>query len=243
MRTASKKVRNVQDHKCRLPTEDDLVSLYIDGGILVDFRRNFRKLHLVSPLRPDAKAIFKSTAHLRREEAKHLKKYYYMIHPFSEARSMWETTMIVVYICSYFVIPWEVGTRFPSLTTYYINLAMSFMCLVDIGLSFFTGYYQDKTNKIILIPKKVFCHYVFGFFIFDFLSSIPFNFIMNTFNFEIDSAFKLVLFFKLFRLGSLASYITRFAVVSITLSFNHLYTARLQLFVIFFFRLTCFFGV
>lgn len=181
---------------------------------MVDFRRNFRKLLLVSPLRPDAKAVFKSTAHIRREEARHLKKYYYMIHPFSEARSMWETIMIIVYICAYFVIPWEIVTKYPSVFTYYLNLSVSFMCFADIGLSFFTGYYQEKTNKVILKPQKVFCHYVFGFFVFDFVSSIPFNLIIKSFHIEVRNTIKLVLFFKLCRLGTLARYITSFAVVS-----------------------------
>ncbi|RZC33989.1 hypothetical protein BDFB_013722, partial [Asbolus verrucosus] len=103
------KVRKVEGHDCSLPQDDELIDLYINGGICVDLRRKFRQYLMISPGNPETKSVLKSSAQIRLEEARHLRNHYYMIHPFSEARSSWERIMIVVYLGLYVLMPMELG--------------------------------------------------------------------------------------------------------------------------------------
>lgn len=129
MKHSAFKVRKVEGHKCTLPQEGDLVSLHIDEGICVGFRRKWRQLFLVDPKNPQSKSVLKSTALIRREEARQLRKYYYMIHPFSQAKATWELIMIVVLWGQFIIMPISLGTLLPIREVLRIQLICNFFLM------------------------------------------------------------------------------------------------------------------
>ncbi|CAH1377429.1 hypothetical protein MTP99_018826 [Tenebrio molitor] len=205
------KVRRVEGHECSLPQDDELITLYINGGFFVDFRRKFRQYLMVSAANPESKAVLKSTAQIRLEESRHLRKFYHMIHPFSEARITWEMIMIVVYSGLLLVMPLELGTVTQQPLVLYSKFVLDLFSLMDIILFFCTGYYDEKIHKIVMKPMLVFKHYIFPYFIFDFFSSLPYNMYVFYIDPKLSSLTYLYLL-KLTRLPTLIEYIRRFCI-------------------------------
>lgn len=68
-------------HRCNLAHEEDIIVRYIDSGWFVYCRRRFRQFLLASENHPTCKEVFKSTAAVRQERARHLQHYYWVVHP------------------------------------------------------------------------------------------------------------------------------------------------------------------
>ncbi|XP_044252718.1 potassium/sodium hyperpolarization-activated cyclic nucleotide-gated channel 1-like isoform X2 [Tribolium madens] len=167
---------------------------------------------MVSAANPESKSVLKSTAQIRLEESRHLRKYYHMIHPFSEARMTWEMIMIVVYTSLLILMPLEMGTPITQPLVLYSKFFLDLISLMDIALFFCTGYFDARKHKIILKPTSILKHYVFPFFFLDLISSLPYNmYIMQTENHDLKwmKYFYLV---KLTRLPTLSKYIRKFCI-------------------------------
>ncbi|EFA08494.1 potassium/sodium hyperpolarization-activated cyclic nucleotide-gated channel 1 [Tribolium castaneum] len=212
MTTHSHKVRRVQGHECSLPQEDELITLYINGGLFVDFRRRFRQYLMVSAANPESKTVLKSTAQIRLEESRHLRRYYHMIHPFSEARMTWEMIMIVVYTSLLVLMPLELGIPITESLILYSKFFLDLISLMDIALFFCTGYFDVRKHKIILKPTLVLKNYLFPFFFFDLISSLPYNmYIVQTKSYDLRWL-KFFYLVKLTRLPTLSKYIRKFCI-------------------------------
>lgn len=73
-------------HECTMPPPEDIVVKYIDSGFLVDLRRKFRRLMTVNESSQRTRNFLRSSVTIREERKRHLKRYYHMIHPFSDGR-------------------------------------------------------------------------------------------------------------------------------------------------------------
>lgn len=161
------------EHHCQLPTQEEIIVRYIDTGCFIYLRRRIKSWLIVNPYHPYSKAFLKSDAAIAREKSRHLQLYYHMIHPFSKARTTWEFIMLFVQILILIIIPIEITLKRTLWFMAATKLLLDLLCCADICIAFFTGYYNPNTQKIILDRKKVAKHYFFGYFIIEFVSSVP----------------------------------------------------------------------
>lgn len=169
-----------QVHHCTLPHEEDIIVRYIESGWFVYCRRAIKSWLLASPNHPHCREALRSLAAVRQERARHLRHYYYMIHPFSLGRMYWQFFMIFVLCCALTIIPINYAADLSMWGLRFTKIAFDTLCCVDIVFSFFTGYYNRVTNEIVLSQRRVARRYVFGYFLVDLLSSIPIHFIATT---------------------------------------------------------------
>ncbi|PSN45113.1 hypothetical protein C0J52_18780 [Blattella germanica] len=163
---------------------DDLKYFVPGNGLISRFRRRVRKSCLISDTHPQALAIYKSPAGISNERIKHLARYYYMIHPFSDFRLRWDLIMIVVLTWSLLVIPFHLAFNLDESTHesgmyVYIMLVLDIFCLIDIVITFLTGYYKIENKEICLDFWFVARMYIRNLFVIDLISSLPIDFLMS----------------------------------------------------------------
>lgn len=213
-----KKLKKMLAHKCSLPPEEDIVVRYINSGNYVYLRRRFRNLLIVSEDNPRTIAFLKSSAAIKLEKRRHLHYHYHIIHPFSEGRAYWEFIMMFVLIFGLILFPIENARSEAIMWLAVPKYVIEFMFLADCVMTFFTGYYEKNTKKIVLSRRDIFWRYVLGFFLPDFLGSIPPSIVKasiagiwgeKTRGEEIDYI-KTLQFFKILRIPTMIVYIDRY---------------------------------
>lgn len=205
--------KKILQHDCQLPNRHkNLLVQFIDSGYFVNLRRKIRSYVLCSENNPRSKMFLKSSATIYSEIQNHLQLYYYMIHPFSMMRVMWEMFMMVVFLILLVYIPLDVC--FTIKATLYDRLPrifLDFVCLVDIAMSFMTGYQDDSTKKIIMAPKVVAVRYLKTWFFVDLISSINTDIFIIIFNLKEHGMWlKLPAYLKFFHITTLIKYMGRF---------------------------------
>lgn len=200
-----------KDHVCTLPPDDDIVVRYIDSGFLVETRRKLKRLLTVSETNPRAKNYLKSRHAIRQEKARHLKHYYYMLHPFSEARSIWEFFMMFVFFSLLSLIPIEITTL---KYVWYLKIpkfCLDILCCIDICVTFVTGYYDVNQRRVILNIKLIAKNYLMRYFFIDLISSIPVDMAL-IFIGKDESMWwvKMLTLLKVLRITTLIKYLNRF---------------------------------
>ncbi|XP_030765042.1 potassium/sodium hyperpolarization-activated cyclic nucleotide-gated channel 1-like isoform X2 [Sitophilus oryzae] len=160
-------------HKCELHGErDDVVTSFIDAGIFINTRRRLKRFMMISPSHPLTRFYIKSLCMFRREEQRHLIKYYYMIHPMSMFAFIYRVYMSFILALNYFVWPIVVPYTPRHAKSYlFINLYPSYIILITV--SFFTGFPERKVHTIVLNPKSVTRAYLKSLFIIDVLCVMP----------------------------------------------------------------------
>ncbi|KAI4462300.1 i[[h]] channel isoform e [Holotrichia oblita] len=209
----SKGLKKSLEHDCQLPNRHkNLLVQFIDSGYFVDFRRKFRSYVICSENNPRSKIFLKSSATIYLEIQNHLQLHYYMIHPFSMMRVMWEMFMMVVFFILLVYIPIDVC--FTAKTSLYERLpriTLDFVCIIDIMMSFITGYQDDTTKKIIMDPKSVAIRYLKTWFAVDVISSINTDIFILLFNLKEQGFWlKIPSFLKVFHVTTLIKYLERF---------------------------------
>ncbi|KAB0795056.1 hypothetical protein PPYR_11895 [Photinus pyralis] len=170
---------NVPVHnKCTLPPPEDIVVKYIYNGCFVETRRIFRRFLTVSEDNAFCKTVLRSSAAIREERARHLQQNYYIVHPFSAARSAWEFYVIIMSFIMLTFTPFEMTIIPFDANWIAIRRLISGTMLLDFCLNFVCGYHDVKNNKIVLGWRKVVRHYLKTYFLVDILSSIPIIFIV-----------------------------------------------------------------
>ncbi|KAK9888186.1 hypothetical protein WA026_000455 [Henosepilachna vigintioctopunctata] len=172
------RVKKVKGHKCNLNMESDTVSSYIHSGLFIPFRRYLRKSIMISTRDPRANAYAKSLSRIIIEERRHLERYFFIIHPFSDFNFLWQSIMTIVHLIILTVIPVfyldnPIGAN--ENYNYALSITLSSICIINIGLSFFIGYYETTEEKVILRPKRIIRKYLTTHFIFDLISSLNYN--------------------------------------------------------------------
>lgn len=149
-------------------------------------------------------------------------------------RFYWDLIMLIMMMGNLIIIP--VGITFFSeqtTTTWLVfNVASDTIFLVDLVMNFRTGIVNEESSEIILDPKVIKMNYLKSWFVVDFLSSIPVDYIFLIVEKGFDSevyktarALRIVRFTKilsllrLLRLSRLIRYIHQWEEVR-TLSFS-----------------------
>lgn len=199
-------------HKCSLQPSEDIVVKYIYSGCFVEARRIFRRFLTVSDENANSKRVLKSHAAIREERARHLQQFYYIIHPFSAARSAWELYVIIMSFVMLTFNPFDI-TIVPIESNWkYVRHIISVTTFLDFGLNFVSGYHDVKNNKIVLGWRKIVRHYLQTYFLVDILSSVPLFFIVHFIHnkqtrFYVASTMKIM---KLLRLVTLLRYLSTY---------------------------------
>ncbi|KAK7126841.1 hypothetical protein R3I94_018127 [Phoxinus phoxinus] len=113
----------------------------------------------------------------------------WIIHPYSDFRFYWDFTMLMFMVGNLIIIP--VGITFfkEETTTPWIifNVVSDTFFLMDLVLNFRTGIVYEDNTEIILDPEKIKMKYLKTWFVVDFVSSIPVDYIFLIVEQGIDS--------------------------------------------------------
>ncbi|XP_043909828.1 potassium/sodium hyperpolarization-activated cyclic nucleotide-gated channel 2 [Protopterus annectens] len=113
----------------------------------------------------------------------------WIIHPYSDFRFYWDFTMLLFMVGNLIIIPVGI-TFFKDETTapwIIFNVVSDTFFLIDLVLNFRTGIVIEDNTEIILDPKKIKKKYLKTWFIVDFVSSIPVDYIFLIVEKGIDS--------------------------------------------------------
>ncbi|XP_028819539.1 potassium/sodium hyperpolarization-activated cyclic nucleotide-gated channel 1 [Denticeps clupeoides] len=99
----------------------------------------------------------------------------WIIHPYSDFRFYWDLLMLCLMMGNLVILPWgitffEDQNTLPWIT---FNVASDTIFLLDLIFNFRTGILEDEGSHIILDPKVIRQRYLRGWFLVDFISSIP----------------------------------------------------------------------
>uniref|UniRef100_A0A8C2FIY7 Cyclic nucleotide-binding domain-containing protein n=1 Tax=Cyprinus carpio TaxID=7962 RepID=A0A8C2FIY7_CYPCA len=113
----------------------------------------------------------------------------WIIHPYSDFRFYWDFTMLLFMVGNLIIIPVGI-TFFKEETTMpwiLFNVVSDTFFLMDLVLNFRTGIIIEDNSDIILDPKTIKKNYLKTWFIVDFVSSIPVEYIFLIVEKGIDS--------------------------------------------------------
>ncbi|XP_056454731.1 potassium/sodium hyperpolarization-activated cyclic nucleotide-gated channel 3-like [Gadus chalcogrammus] len=147
---------------------------------------------------------------------------FWIIHPYSDFRFYWDLIMLLLMVGNLIIIP--VGITFfkdehtPPWIVF--NVVSDTFFLLDLVLNFRTGIVKEDNTEIILDPQKIKIKYLKSWFVVDFVSSIPVDYIFLIVETRIDSDFyktaralrivrftKILSLLRLLRLSRLIRYI------------------------------------
>ncbi|XP_006012369.1 potassium/sodium hyperpolarization-activated cyclic nucleotide-gated channel 4 [Latimeria chalumnae] len=133
--------------------------------------------------------MFGSQKAVEREQERVKSAGFWIIHPYSDFRFYWDLTMLLLMVGNLIIIP--VGITFfkDENTTPWIvfNVVSDTFFLIDLVLNFRTGIVVEDNTEIILDPQRIKMKYLKGWFVVDFISSIPVDYIFLIVETRIDS--------------------------------------------------------
>ncbi|XP_064192107.1 potassium/sodium hyperpolarization-activated cyclic nucleotide-gated channel 2 [Anguilla rostrata] len=166
--------------------------------------------------------MFGSEKAVEREQERVKSAGFWIIHPYSDFRFYWDLTMLLLMVGNLIIIP--VGITFfkdehtPPWIVF--NVVSDTFFLVDLVLNFRTGIVKEDNTEIILDPQQIKIKYLRSWFVVDFISSIPVDYIFLIVETRIDSDFyktaralrivrftKILSLLRLLRLSRLIRYI------------------------------------
>ncbi|RZB39584.1 potassium/sodium hyperpolarization-activated cyclic nucleotide-gated channel 4-like [Asbolus verrucosus] len=169
--------------------------------------RYMKKFILVTERNPQSLEFFRSTAEIIAERKKQVQENTWIIHPFSTFRLYYEMWMAFVFFICLFYIPLYAAYRPVMINHETFDLILNLCCIVDIIITFRTGYPCTKKQEIVMKPSKIAKHYIQGiYFTADVLSSIPDIFSVNVRTNEIINYLAM---FKILRSKTLLNYANR----------------------------------
>lgn len=104
----------------------------------------------------------------------------YIYRPDTKARSIYNIFLLLLNLMSLIEFPFIIGFDI-ELDTHWIDIKIMscLIYLVDIALTFRTGYY-DKRFIFITDPEKILFNYIKGMFLIDFLTVLPFDILFES---------------------------------------------------------------
>ncbi|XP_029354489.1 potassium/sodium hyperpolarization-activated cyclic nucleotide-gated channel 1 [Echeneis naucrates] len=166
--------------------------------------------------------MFGSEKAVEREQERVKSAGFWIIHPYSDFRFYWDLTMLLLMVGNLIIIP--VGITFfkdehtPPWIVF--NVVSDTFFLMDLVLNFRTGIIKEDNTEIILDPQQIKIKYLRSWFVVDFISSIPVDYIFLIVETRIDSDFyktaralrivrftKILSLLRLLRLSRLIRYI------------------------------------
>ncbi|XP_033837434.1 potassium/sodium hyperpolarization-activated cyclic nucleotide-gated channel 3 [Periophthalmus magnuspinnatus] len=103
----------------------------------------------------------------------------WIIHPYSDFRFYWDLLMLLLMMGNLIILP--VGITFfrdentPSWIIF--NVVSDTLFMVDLVLNFRTGIVKEDSTEILLDPREIRLNYLKSWFLVDFVSSIPVDYI------------------------------------------------------------------
>lgn len=92
---------------------------------------------------------------------------------------------------------------------------MQFFSYVDVILTFFTGYVDVKSNRVVLDSKKILKKYLLTFFFADIISTFPYSLVIRLTEAYTFHTCRYLHFLRLVRLPTLVTFMRRFAIVTL----------------------------
>nr|XP_033787505.1 potassium/sodium hyperpolarization-activated cyclic nucleotide-gated channel 1 isoform X2 [Geotrypetes seraphini] len=104
---------------------------------------------------------------------------FWIIHPYSDFRFYWDLIMLIMMVGNLVIIPVGITFFTEQTTTPWIifNVASDTVFLCDLIMNFRTGIVNEDSSEIILDPKVIKMNYLKSWFVVDFISSIPVDYI------------------------------------------------------------------
>ncbi|XP_076289994.1 potassium/sodium hyperpolarization-activated cyclic nucleotide-gated channel 1 [Lasioglossum baleicum] len=172
---------NMAEHNCGLSShlQNKHMSSSMAKGKRYILLEKFKRLFNVSANTPKTNLYLHSMAAAFAEERRHdALPYWWIIHPFSRWRFVWDMIMLVVYMIAFLTIPFFVcyvvmshdATRVDN-----FNIVIYLICWVDIGTSCISGYYAKEQKQVQLDPWIILSYYMKTYFILDVLTSLPWD--------------------------------------------------------------------
>lgn len=149
-------------HECNL-RRDSLSHLpkeLPDASYYTRFKRECKKLCLVSIKHPEVFKYLKSNTAVENESKRQVQKKYILIHPLSIFRKNWNIVIFLVMFLHQMVTPLAIGF-FIDLSPIALDILITIdilLCVIlflEVLLLFRTGYIIKETNRIVLHPKII----------------------------------------------------------------------------------------
>ncbi|XP_072353179.1 potassium/sodium hyperpolarization-activated cyclic nucleotide-gated channel 1-like isoform X2 [Scyliorhinus torazame] len=123
--------------------------------------------------------MFGSQRGVEKEQQRVKTAGYWIIHPYSDFRFYWDLVMLMLMVGNLIIIPVGITFFSESTSTIWIvfNVASDTFFLVDLMVNFRTGIVVEDNAEIILDPTVIKWKYLKSWFIIDFVSSIPVDYI------------------------------------------------------------------
>ena len=94
----------------------------------------------------------------------------YLIYPKSYFKYYWDFFIFIIILFTLIFLPLQICFLINNFSCFFIDIVY----LIDLILNFFMAYY-DKEENLIVNHKKIILYYIFGWFIVDLISFLPFN--------------------------------------------------------------------
>lgn len=142
---------------------------------------------------------------------------YFLIFPDMRPKQYWDIfiTILVIILC--FLTPWRLAfvENDNSLTWLFVDTFIDFFFIIDIIINFFTVF-TNKFEDYVIDRKLIALNYLYGWFLFDFISVLPFGYFLRetkglnelTRLMRITRLYKMI---KIFRLVKQSGKIQRYA--------------------------------
>lgn len=141
----------------------DVVAKYFPGtDFLSRVRRYFIRLRVISEVHKIGNGWLRSQGAVAKEKERHILKYLYIIHPFSDARKYWEMFMIIILSAQFLMIPLDIAYFRAEVKNFKLGLGwkatrffFDVVCCFDVIICFFTGYYDETKKTVVLKPSTI----------------------------------------------------------------------------------------
>ncbi|XP_077598972.1 potassium/sodium hyperpolarization-activated cyclic nucleotide-gated channel 2 [Stigmatopora nigra] len=122
--------------------------------------------------------VFGSQRGVAAEQARVKSFGVWIIHPYSDFRFYWDLVMLILMMSNLVILPWGITFFEDQNTVPWItfNVLSDTLFLMDLVFNFRTGI-QGEDSHIVLDPKRIRVQYLRSWFLVDFVSSIPVDYI------------------------------------------------------------------
>lgn len=162
-------------HVCSLPQKNTsgLPKLAPNASLCKRLWRKFRKLIVLDPKNSKCNTFFFNKSLIMDEQKRHISsRYSYIIHPFSTLSNfleivffaLWTGRMISETVIGNMVVADSLAFRI-------IDCVVTIIQLIVVVTSFFVGYVDANTKKIVIDHKQVVKRYLKTFFVFDLVAT------------------------------------------------------------------------
>jgi CRP-like cAMP-binding protein len=146
---------------------------------------------------------------------------YRIIPPMLDTKIYWDLLIGVFIVYSIIIIPVQVGfsvTVNQNGAMFWFEKGIDIMFFSDMMISFRTAYTDDITDALVIVPDKIYKNYLKSWFVIDFFSTVPFDYILGAFlntpsnslrSIKLLKVSRLLRLLKLARFAKLRKYIAK----------------------------------